>query len=193
MESDKEKKQSFFWKIRPIKLNKLLLNSLFVVALLILISISFAYFFQLKTLSKSNHWVVHTYKVMQNVDNALYALARMESAQRGYLITHNSIFLNEVKEIRPTIENHLKTIKYLTEDNPDQNNRAVTFANLMEKRITLMLQLADLKDKNQFDTPDGLAVFYENNEISEHIKNLGEEIKSVEQVLLLERNKAMFK
>lgn len=188
---NKQRKQSFLWKIRPIKLNKFMLNSLFIIALLILVMISGKSYWQLRSLTEANHWVIHTYKVIEQVDSALYALTAMESAQRAYLITENNNFLKDVKALKPTLANHLNNLKVLTKDYTEQNERVLQFTKVAEERVAMLLQLAELKSKDQFNTPESLANFYENNEVSEQVKSLGGEIKAIEEVLLKARNEAL--
>lgn len=188
---NKQRNQSFLWKIRPIKLNKFILNSLFIIALLILVMIGGKSYWQLRSLTETNRWVIHTYKVIGQVDSALYTLTAMESAQRAYLITENINFLKDLKTFKPTLNNHLNNLNTLTRDNSEQNERILQFTKLAEERVTVLMQLAELKSKAQFNTPQGLANFYENNEVSEQIKSLGEEIKAIEEVLLKTRNEAL--
>lgn len=190
-EQHAQSKSSFLWKIRPIKLNKLVLNSFFISAIFIFIAISFKSYWQLKSLMEANRWVIHSHKVMQQVDSALYRLSLMESTQRAYLITKNAVFLQEFNTLKPLLDQQLMRLQSLTLDNMDQNRRIIYFTKLAEQRITLLIQLANLKTKDQFNTPESLAEFYQNNKISDHVKSVGEEIKAVEQTLLQERNKVL--
>lgn len=190
---NKQRKPSFLWKIRPIKLNKFLLNSLFIIALLILVMISGKSYWQLRSLTEANQWVIHTYKVTEQVDSALYALTAMESAQRAYLITENKNFLTDVQSFKPILTAHLNNLNTLTRDYTEQNERVSRFTKLAKERVALLSQLAELKNKNQFNTPESLANFYENNEVSEQVKSVGGEIKAIEEVLLKDRNEALMK
>lgn len=190
---NKQRKQNFLWKIRPIKLNKLMLNSLFIIALLILVMISGKSYWQLKSLTKANHRVIHTYKIIEQVDSALYTLTAMESAQRAYLITENRNFLKDAKTFKPILNDHLNNLKALTNNYVEQHERVLQFIKLAEERVALLAQLAELKNKKQFNTPDGLANFYENNEVSEQVKSQSGEIKAIEEVLLKARNDALMR
>lgn len=192
-QESKQKKTSFLWKIRPIKLNKFLLNSLFIIALLILMMISAKSYWQLKSLTEANRWVFHTYTVIEQVDSALYTLTAMESTQRAYLITQNSNFLKDVKTFKPILNEHLNNLKALTKDYPEQQQRVLQFSKLAEERMAMLAQIAELRNKDEFNTPAGLATFYENNEVSEQAKSLGGEIKAIEQVLLKARNDVLMR
>ncbi|KTD07639.1 diguanylate cyclase [Legionella jamestowniensis] len=178
-----------FEKLKPIKLNILVLNFLFLIALLTLGAISYLSYSQLKSLIEANLRVNHAYEVIGQIDASLYSFAEIEAEQRAYLVSGNKDFLKEIPIIKPKLDNYLKASLALTEDNHKQNERIHRYAALIEARLVLLHQVIDLKANNQLNTPEGLALFHRSSEISNEAKSLGQEIKSVEEVLLSERNR----
>ena len=88
----------------PLKLSKLLLNTVFVIALATLCTLSVVSYYNFKDLIQANHWVTHSYEVINDIDETLYALTAMESDQRGYLISDNKDFLRKLDSNKKKIQ-----------------------------------------------------------------------------------------
>lgn len=176
------------WTEKTIKLNKIVLNFIFILALLILGLISFFAYSELNSLTQANKLVAHTYQVIGKIDLSLYSLSEIESKQRAYLISGNSNFLNEMVINKSHLEASLKDAYELTQDDLDRNNRIRRYSKLIQERLLILQRLIDLKTKGKLNTSEGLAVFAQGNELSIRIKDLAQEIKSIEKVLLKERN-----
>ncbi len=188
MESHKSRR---FQHIRPIKLNKLVLNSIFILALLILSLINIQSYLEVKNLKESNRWVIHTYSVLNTLDEALYTLTNLESDQRAFLITNDKTFLQELEDKKGVLSKYLEQLAKLTKDNPEQNSRVVNFTNMTKERLLILEAVADVTSREALNTPEGIALFNKSEAFSDQVKAVGQEIKSVELVLLNERNTRM--
>jgi CHASE3 domain sensor protein len=92
-------------------------------SLLILLGSSVASFFSIQNLLNSSQWVNHTYEVISNLNDVVAPIREAETAQRGYLITNDPVFLEPFHgsfEESITALDHVKT---LTGDNPAQQVR----------------------------------------------------------------------
>ncbi|ASQ44664.1 sensor domain-containing diguanylate cyclase [Legionella clemsonensis] len=178
-----------FEKSKPIRLNLLVLNFLFLIALLTLGTISYLSYSQLKSLIEANLQVNHTYEVLGKIDASLYAFAEIEADQRAYLVSGNKNFLKDMTITRPKLNEYLQASLALTKNNHKQNERIRRYAALIEERLVLLHQVIDLKANNKLNTPEGLALFNRSSQVSNEAKSLAQEIKSVEEVLLSERNR----
>ncbi|CEK12159.1 diguanylate cyclase [Legionella hackeliae] len=174
--------------IRPIKLNKVVLNFLFITALLILSVVSYLSYSQLKNLIEANRLVNHTYEVIGKINVSLYYLAEIESDQRAYLVSGDKNFLREINSSKATLIDTLQIASVLTKDNAKQNEKVRRYKALIKERLELLAQVTQLKANNQLNTPEGLSLFNRGSEISSAAKGLGQEIISVEEILLSERN-----
>ncbi len=175
-------------KLKTLKLNKVVLNSLFFLALLTMGTISYLTYSQLQNLIKANRMVSHTYEVIGKIDATLSSLAEIESNQRGYLIAGNKDFLRGLQISKKNLNESLKDAIVLTEVNIKQNIRIRHLTQLINDRLTILFNMISYKDNNTLNTPEGLALFNSGSIISSQAKDLGREIKSVEEVLLNERN-----
>ncbi|STX29305.1 sensor histidine kinase [Legionella beliardensis] len=175
-------------KVKGIRLSKPLLNGIFIAAILVLIAISYFSYLQVKHLVTSIKWVNHTYDVIQKVDSSLYKIISLESDQRAYVLTGNEHFLIDMDNIKSDINIELQALKDLTKDNLEQTPRVARFITLMNNRLAIIQKVIKLKSLNKFDTQDGMTLFLEGQETSIRVRSLGQEIKSVEMVLLNERH-----
>lgn len=158
---------------------------------LLFFSIFFLYK-QIDRLMSANALVIHTYDVIEATDNVLYLVIDSETHQRGYFITGDRQFLIERDESVAALRKNLKRLKKLTQDNPSQTERVAELADLIEKRIGLLNQTKQIKERNLANTEGGLNVIKLGQSMSNHIRYLTEEIKSVELTLLTERNRTVF-
>jgi signal transduction histidine kinase/DNA-binding response OmpR family regulator len=87
---------------------------------------------------QEQHWVVHTYQVMDSLRILLNDAADAETGQRGYLLTRRAEFLAPFYEARSRIGRDLDAFAALTRDNPDQQRRAAQLRTLIDERLGLL-------------------------------------------------------
>jgi len=176
---------------RPVNINRSFLNVLFGLALFIYILISLLSYKEVSTLIKTNKWVVHTYEVIDTLNNSLYAFSQLESDQRAFLVTNDKRFLDESKESMAMLETSMEKLIQLTQDNPLQKSRIHIFQKLIQRRLEILQEVILLKHNNQLNTSKGITAFSLGNEASMEVKLSAQEIKSVEMVLLKERDSVL--
>jgi diguanylate cyclase (GGDEF)-like protein/PAS domain S-box-containing protein len=187
---DAPEKPKFFKKFKTLKINRVFLNSIFILALLILILININAYEEVKSLFQANKMVIHTHEVISSIDNSLYLLSDLESDQRGYLLTNDVNYLREVNETRQKLSENLTLLAQLTQDNPPQYKKSKQFSELIEGRLKLLNEIARFKHEG-LHTQAGITLLNQSNEASNRVKSLGQELKIVESVLLKERNWAL--
>jgi diguanylate cyclase (GGDEF)-like protein len=168
--------------------NKYLLYVIFIPALIIVLIVSVVSFHQVNQLIRANRWVEHTYKVMQTADKILYNVTNAESHQRGYLVTGDNQFIADLDSIKTTIKQEFDNLAYLIQDNPSQEDRVARFMELTNQRMQILVQTIQLKMSNKLNTQEGMNLFQQGENSSNQVKDLAHEIKSIESVLLNERN-----
>ncbi|CZG61815.1 diguanylate cyclase [Legionella pneumophila serogroup 1] len=178
---------------RPIlsnlRLSRTLLNVIFIIALSLLLIINIISYNQVKNLIFASNWVSHTHEVIQTIDTCLYDVVEIESRQRFYLIRGSSPqLMTDIDDMKSTLQLNLYKLEQLTRDNPEQNKRTHRFIDLVKQRLNLLNQLVQLKGSGKLDTQEGYDLLNQSQDMSHQVKSLGQEIKSVELVLLSERN-----
>ncbi len=80
-------------------------------------------------------WIVHTYRVIDELKDVLTDAQNAETGQRGYVITRQNQFLDPYRAGVARARANLLTLQDMTADNPAQHARAKRLAELMEARI----------------------------------------------------------
>ncbi|HAT8750637.1 TPA: diguanylate cyclase [Legionella pneumophila] len=172
-----------------LRLSRTVLNVVFIIALSLLLIINIISYHQVKNLIFANNRVSHTHEVIQTIDICLYDLVDIESRQRFYLIRGSDPqFIADMDHMKSALQLNLEKLEQLTRNNPEQNKRTHRFIDLVEQRLKLLNQIIQLKMSGKLDTQEGHDLLNQSQDMSHQVKSLGQEIKSVELVLLSERN-----
>ena len=160
----------------------------FGLSLFILIVSSAASFFSINALLDSSRMVGRTNLVIQELDNVTLIITDAETSQRGYLLTGLENFLEPYNGIRLRALTNIKHIKELTTDNPFQQKNVGQLNNLIEKRISYMERLIDLKKAGQ---PLNLRFLQEGKDSMDEIEVFINSMKSHENDRLIDRTTTM--
>ncbi|HBD9373644.1 TPA: diguanylate cyclase [Legionella pneumophila] len=172
-----------------LRLSRTVLNVIFIIALSLLLIINIISYNQVKNLISANNSVSHTQEVIQTIDVCLYDVVDIESRQRFYIIRGSDPqLMAEMDHMKSTLQLNLDKLEQLTRDNPEQNKRARRFVDLVKQRLALLNQIVQLKASRKLDTQEGYDLLNQSQDMSHQVKSLGQEIKSVELVLLSERD-----
>ena len=82
-------------------------------------------------------WVRHTHQVRTGISNVLQALTDVESAQRGYVLTGDQLFIDQLDHGRTRAQDELEAVSNLTVDNPEQQARLATLRTQMAIRLAV--------------------------------------------------------
>ncbi|HEY1581507.1 MAG TPA: CHASE3 domain-containing protein [Chthoniobacterales bacterium] len=107
----------------------------FSLAILALLVSGWLSFHNIRRIARNEGLVVHTHEVLDELRDSLKLLAQAESAQRSYLITGDTTYLDPHRAIVADIQRHLDRLKSLTSDNPIQQIRLAKLESLINDRI----------------------------------------------------------
>lgn len=119
---------------KEILFSKNILKTLFVVFIFLLLFISAITYKNTLQVSNSSNWVMHSYKVQKELDNLLIIIEEAEAGQRGYLLTHDLIYLEPYLSSKQKIRSSLHKLVKLSSDNPAQQKNILKLSDLVEKR-----------------------------------------------------------
>lgn len=83
-------------------------------------------------------WVAHTHQVRSGIADVVQALTKAESAQRGFLLTGEQLFLEQLEDAREEAETTITAVDLLTLDNPAQQQRIETLRTRMGERMAVI-------------------------------------------------------
>jgi signal transduction histidine kinase len=85
-------------------------------------------------------WVAHTYRVDTAIADFRTMDERIETARRGYLLSHDERFVAGVNQLKGQIEAQVGFLRQLTIDNPTQRDNIA----VLEKRLAEQFQAIDI-------------------------------------------------
>ncbi len=110
----------------------------FFFATVFLITLSVLSYVRIKNLIDTSQLVNHTNVVKLNLRNSYSFLLEMEANQRGYIITHDSLFLKPYYSNNVSLDSCIAKIDSLTTDNISQQRNSNELRVLIEKRKKYM-------------------------------------------------------
>lgn len=140
-----------------------------------------------RTLNDSSRLVVHTQQVISALDDILSSVRAAESAQRGYLITGNKIYLEPYGSFRININERVNELARLTSDNPVQLGRVPDLREKVDRRFELMNRVIDVHDKQGYASAQKIIGSDLGKDYMEAIRRHVVMMKEVEHKLLAQR------
>ena len=104
---------------------------------------------------EAHRWVDHSYAIIDRLQNLIAAVADAETGQRGYLLTHNTAYLEPYHAALAHIPRELDGLRRLTASEPAQAQRADALAALIQTKLARLKQILDLEEQ------EGLAAAVE--------------------------------
>jgi signal transduction histidine kinase/DNA-binding response OmpR family regulator/CHASE3 domain sensor protein len=153
-------------------------------SLFILLGSSVASFFSIQNLLNSSYWVNHTYEVISNLNDVVAPIREAETAQRGYLITNDPVFLEPFHGSFEESITALEHVKALTSDNPPQQVRCDRLRELINKRFSKMEGLIKSKQEAYLIDPKQLTT---GKDYMDSIVSIVNDLKNAERELLASR------
>ena len=130
--------------------NRILLQA-FIPLLVLLAVIGGLSVYYTQDMRAKQDFVIHTYRVIRTAETLLTDAVDAETGQRGYLLTGQKPYLAPYQGALARIDNHLAQLKQLTEDNPRQQARIARLEELLHRRIDLLTQAIEIRDRGGED------------------------------------------
>lgn len=172
---------------------RVLLNIFFVFALFILLVTSLYSFHQIDTVSESRAWIRHTHEVMDSSNKILLNMLDIESITRGYLITGDSSFIDNINEKIDNVYTIYLQTKLLTKDNSIQLNLLEKLQPLLDTRVNLIKRSIEYKADNKLDAKLINSIIHQAHTLATEIKAIISEIYNNEINLLQQREETFIK
>lgn len=96
---------------------------------------------------RASYWVEHTQTVLQSLDRCWALINEAETAQRGYLLTGNSYYLQERQTAIQRFQTTLDKLPNKVTDNPLEEHRAVALRQQSQRRLQILDNVLDAYEK----------------------------------------------
>ncbi|WP_159447330.1 sensor domain-containing diguanylate cyclase [Novilysobacter spongiicola] len=151
----------------------------------LLLAVGVAMVWGIAELKRGITWVDHSYRVISEIDGGQVALLKSESAARGYRRTGAAAQQADYLLIVPQVLEHPDNLVRLTDDNPEQNERARRWRDLVHTRLGELERLMD--DTQATGTADEAINRDVRFSRMRRASTLANEMRVVERKLLVQR------
>ena len=125
------------------KVTSPIFTGIFITSLILLLFICSISYRQMRSTEESGKQVTHTYRVQLLLADLFSYLKDAESCQRGYLLTHDSTFMNQMNIDLIKVHEVFQLIKTMTADNKVQQEKLSFLNALIKRRTELLLQTVE--------------------------------------------------
>jgi len=161
----------------------------FITCFLILAGVAY---FALKSSDKfvaSSAWVEHTNQVLFQFEKIRSSSIEAESAERAFILTDNSIYLEALSADNAVAFDHLAKAKELTKDNPAQQQNLEDLAKKLKIHLDFFDRCIELSKSNPQKARE-LVASGEGKRIEDAILEIIDRAQTVENLLLTQRKTA---
>ncbi len=164
------------------------INAGFALALLILIVIGWASYQNATRFVETTEWVVHTHRVLEELETLLSLTRHAETGERGYLVTGEERYLERYHAALESVDQELKDLRKLTADDPRQQGKLDALEPLITARFALIKKTIELQRNQGPEAARQLVRTGEGRKITDGIRKLIDQMKDEEDQLLQQRN-----
>jgi len=136
---------------------------------------------------EDNGWVSHTQEVLRELEATEKGLNDADACAQSFVISGDSAALTTCRQGSQNIGDHLKNLRALSQDSPDQQHRLASLEAVMGNSLRLIQQEVDLRRSDQL-SESGLADLESSIRRSVgEVRTIAAEMQTVELDLLSQR------
>jgi len=159
----------------------------FLLAMIILSALAFVSYRTTQRLLNAEASTIHTYDVIETLDDILYDVTRVESATRGFILSGDQGYLDDYSEGRSEIEPELQDFQQLIADNPVQQQLLAEFRTPLAEKLAFNEELISLRSRNDLEGTLKRMGTRQGYRLMEDIQQRVERMKDEEKRLLQAR------
>ena len=163
------------------------LKIIFGIGLFIILCLGGFGYRHIKNLQDTTNLVQHTYEVNMELEKVLSLLRDAKANQRGYIISKDSLFLNQSLAQKDKIVQNLAKLRALTADNPIQQKNLDSLSFDVINEINLLTETMDIAAANNIYSNTFKSVFMDSQSNEENIRDKIAEMIETERNLLDKR------
>lgn len=155
----------------------------FILAILLLAVLGYISYNNNKQYQGSSEWVAHTNKVLYHAQKALTLTLSIETGQRGYIITGDTLFLRPYYNAVANLPKHINDLIKLTGDSPNHQKRLDTLQVLVSERMDFAQETIRARNKN-YEVARDISMTQKGQFITNEIRKLIADLEAEEEKLL---------
>ncbi len=139
------------------------------------------------TYREDNNLVEHTHVVLYQAEEVISLAKDIDASGRGFILTRDSSFLVPYLIAKENIYRNIDSLKVLTHDNAQQQERLDTLTQLAKRRIDIADFALGMKENTEANKPQRIELLHKGKAIMDEIRLIIDQIQKSENILLTER------
>lgn len=164
------------------------ISSGYAFAIILAIAIGTIAYFSIGKLNQTAKWVDHTHTVLGELDKITSGIKDAETGQRGFLLTGDEKYLAPYNQANTLIERAIAEVRFLTSDNPGQQQRLTNLEPLVEAKLEELQETIDLRRNAGFEAALAVVLTDRGKIVMDQIRTLIGEMTQEEADLLIVRS-----
>jgi methyl-accepting chemotaxis protein len=120
----------------------------FGLALVMLLIVAGASYWNINSLVENAGWVTHTHSVLEDLEGILSLLKDAETGQRGFVLTRDDKYLEPYEKAQRNLDQKIEDVRELTKDNPTQKPRLAELKGLVDRKFKELQQTIEHRKKD---------------------------------------------
>lgn len=164
-------------------------NILFTIYVITLLVCSIFFFFRIRVMESTFDSINRTVEVKLNLEKTLSSLRDAETAQRGFLLTRDMLFLDHYGEAHQTVFEAIEKLRVLTADRPVQQRNTAILAEIARRRFERLKHTMESKDFETADANTKREHLMKGRQVMIEARELIERMNRIEDQALEEKRK----
>ena len=164
--------------------NRYLVPSLLLLASLVVAVNAGLAFRAINALLVSEHWVEHTWQVINQVETIMSSAKDAETGSRGFILTGEETYLQPYRDAQRDLPNEVAAFRTLTGDNPTQQRRISEMQAVLEQRLSVAQQSIDLRRTDGELTVQAFVLSGTGKTQMDHLRKIADDMEAEERRLL---------
>ncbi|MEA2489346.1 MAG: hypothetical protein QOH21_1138, partial [Acidobacteriota bacterium] len=157
------------------------------VAVVVVLLIVFVSLRAMRDSFEASRMVAHTHQVISTLQQILVGIEEAETAQRGYVITGQRTYKEELVAVKPRLRAHVETLAAMVSDSAVQTQRVTVLRLAVDERLVHVDRAINAYDSAGFGSARVLAVSGLGRRAMERVRAIVATMEGHERMLLAER------
>ena len=166
---------------------RILVPTLLFFAIAVITANAWFAFRSVQELLDSEHWVEHTWQVINQVERIMSSAVDAETGNRGFLLTDDPSYLAPYTGAVHDLPAELDRFTSLTSDNPSQQTRVTELRAVLEQRLELLERGIELRRSGNANGVEALVVSGTGKTNMDHVRSIADQMEGEERRLLAVR------
>lgn len=136
------------------------------------------------------NWVMHTNRVLEELEEVLANITIAESSGRGYVITGEEDYLEPSQTAINAVNRSIEDLRQLTLDNANQQQRLNILEPLITRRLAVFTETTNSRRAQGFEAALKLVLTDRGKKLTDQIRALIQEMENEERFLLQKQSRA---